>query len=442
MKIAVIGMGYVGLVTAISLAEAGNEIIAIEKNAIKLEKLKSGISPIYEPNIQQYLKKHKNNIQYVSNYKRLTQEVKVIFICVGTPENKDGTADTRNVYEAISEIINNNNLAKDIIIVIKSTVPIGTNKNIQKLIKNKTKTNRNIKIVSNPEFLSQGTAIEDAINPQRIVLGTDSKEAIKILKLVYKKNSRKYVITDSNTAELIKYACNSFLALKISYMNELANICELINGNIKDLEKGMRTDKRIGKYFLKSGVGYGGSCFPKDTKALDKFAKSRGYKIKTLEATILVNKNQRIKLIEKAKKYYKSFNNLNVAILGTSFKPNTDDIRESPAIDNINILIKEKSNIKVYDPVSLDKIREKYNDSIEYCNNIDEAITGADLCLIFTEWKEIKEYKLNNFVKYMHKAIVLDGRNCYEINKLPKKMIYEAIGKKVSIHSKYEDKLK
>ena len=430
MKIAVIGMGYVGLVTAISLAEAGNEIIAIEKNAIKLEKLKSGISPIYEPNIQQYLKKHKNNIQYISNYKRLTEEVKVIFICVGTPENKDGTADTRNVYEAISEIINNNNLAKDIIIVIKSTVPIGTNKNIQKLIKNKTKTNRNIKIVSNPEFLSQGTAIEDAINPQRIVLGTDSKEAIKILKLVYKKNNRKYVITDSNTAELIKYASNSFLALKISYMNELANICELIDGNIKDLEKGMGTDKRIGKYFLKSGVGYGGSCFPKDTKALVKLAEREGYEIKTLEAAILVNRNQRIKLIEKAKKYYKNFNNLNIAILGTSFKPNTDDIRESAAIDNINILLNEKANIKVYDPVSLEIIKEKYKDSIEYSNNIDEAVTGDDLCLIFTEWKEIKEYKLNNFVKYMKKAIVLDGRNCYEINRIPKKMIYEAIGNK------------
>ena len=351
MKVAVIGMGYVGLVTAISLAEVGNEIIAIEKNSIKLEKLKLGISPIYEPNIQEYLKKHKENIKFESNYEKLNEEVKVIFICVGTPENKDGTADTRSVYEAINEIINNNVLAKDIIIVIKSTVPIGTNKDIEKLIKNKT--NKNIKIVSNPEFLSQGTAIDDAINPQRIVLGTDSKEAIKILKLVYKKNNRKYVITDSNTAELIKYACNSFLALKISYMNELANICELINGNIKDLEKGMGTDKRIGKYFLKSGVGYGGSCFTKDTKALVKLAEREGYEIKTLEAAILVNKNQRIKLIEKAKKYYKNFNNLNIAILGTSFKPNTDDIRESAAIDNINILLNEKANIKVYDPVSL-----------------------------------------------------------------------------------------
>lgn len=335
------------------------------------------------------------------------------------------------MYEAINEIINNNVLAKDIIIVIKSTVPIGTNKDIEKLIKNKT--NKNIKIVSNPEFLSQGTAIDDAINPQRIVLGTDSKEAIKILKLVYKKSNRKYVITDSNTAELIKYACNSFLALKISYMNELANICELINGNIKDLEKGMGTDKRIGKYFLKSGVGYGGSCFPKDTKALVKLAEREGYEIKTLEAAILVNKNQRIKLIEKAKKYYKNFNNLNIAILGTSFKPNTDDIRESAAIDNINILLNEKANIKVYDPVSLEIIKEKYKDSIEYCNNIDEAVTGADLCLIFTEWKEIKEYKLNNFVKYMKKAIVLDGRNCYNFNKIPKKMIYEAMGNKIHI---------
>ena len=216
-------------------------------------------------------------------------------------------------------------------------------------------------------------------------------------------------------------------------MNELANICELIDGNIKDLEKGMGTDKRIGKYFLKSGVGYGGSCFTKDTKALVKLAEKEGCEIKTLEAAILVNKNQRIKLIEKAKKYYKNFNNLNIAILGTSFKPNTDDIRESATIDNINILLNEKANIKVYDPVSLEIIKEKYKDSIKYCNNIDEAVTGADLCLIFTEWKEIKEYNLNNFVKYMKKAIVLDGRNCYNFNKIPRKMIYEAMGNKTHI---------
>lgn len=428
MKIVVIGMGYVGLVTAISLAEAGNEIIAVEKNSVKLKKLKAGISPIYEPNIQEYLEKHKNNIHFVSNYKKIDEEVKAIFICVGTPENKDGTADTRYVYEAINEVINNNILANDIIIVIKSTVPIGTNINVEKLIKDKIKNNRKIKIVSNPEFLSQGTAVYDAINPQRIVLGTNSKEAIEILKLAYKKEEQKYVITDPNTAELIKYACNSFLALKISYMNELANVCELINGNIKDLEKGMGTDKRIGKYFLKSGVGYGGSCLPKDTKALHEFARSKGHEIKTLEATIVVNKNQRTKLIEKAKKYYKSFNNLNVAILGASFKPNTDDIRESATVDNINILMKEKCNIKIYDPVALDKIREKYKDSIVYCNNINETISGADLCLIFTEWSEIKEYEPNNFVKYMKKAIVLDGRNCYEIDKIPTKMIYETIG--------------
>ena len=211
-------------------------------------------------------------------------------------------------------------------------------------------------------------------------------------------------------------------------MNELANLCELIDGNIKDLEKGMGTDKRIGKYFLKSGVGYGGSCFPKDTKALVKLAEKENYEIKTLEAAILVIQSQRMKLIEKSKKYYKNFKNLNIAILGTSFKPNTDDIRESVAIDNINILLKEEAIIKVYDPISLDIIKGKYKGSIEYCNNIDEAVTGADLCLIFTEWKEIKEYKLNNFVKYMKNAIVLDGRNCYEINKIPEKMIYESIG--------------
>lgn len=429
MKVAVIGMGYVGLVTAISLAEVGNEIIAIEKNSIKLEKLKLGISPIYEPNIQEYLKKHKENIKFESNYEKLNEEVKVIFICVGTPENKDGTADTRSVYEAINEIINNNVLAKDIIIVIKSTVPIGTNKDIEKLIKNKT--NKNIKIVSNPEFLSQGTAIDDAINPQRIVLGTDSKEAIKILKLVYKKNNRKYVITDSNTAELIKYACNSFLALKISYMNELANICELINGNIKDLEKGMGTDKRIGKYFLKSGVGYGGSCFPKDTKALSWLASFNDYEIKTVKAAIEVNENQKLKLIKKARKYYESLEGLTVAVLGLTFKPNTDDLRESPSFTNIPILLDDGATVKAYDPIGENNFKKYYPNEITYCATIEDTLKDADLCLILTEWNEIKQLDLSVYEKLMKKPIVLDGRNCYNLDEVKKtNIVYDSIGRK------------
>ena len=288
-----------------------------------------------------------------------------------------------------------------------------------------------INVVSNPEFLSQGTAVQDEINPQRIIIGTDSKQAIKTIKDIYKHKDEKYVLTDSNTAELIKYASNSFLALKISYINEVSNLCEKFNANIEDVEKGMKMDKRIGKYFLNAGIGYGGSCFPKDTKALEFMAKSVNSEIQTITATIKVNEKQVTKMLDKARKYYSNFDGLNVAILGITYKPSTDDIRDSPAIINLNKLLEYKTAISVYNPIPIKKLKEIYKDRIKIVNNIAETLKNADICFIFTEWQQIKEMNLKLFEKNMRKPIILDGRNCFELNQIKDyRVIYESIGRK------------
>lgn len=427
MSIAVIGMGYVGLVTLISLAEAGNKVIGIEKDEGKLEKLKLGISPIYEPGIQQYMKKH--NFRFEKNYRDVSDEVDVIFICVGTPQNSDGSVNLNSLYESINEIIDT--IKKDTIVVIKSTVPVGTNKKIKNKLREALNTKVNVEVVSNPEFLSQGTAIYDALNPQRIVLGVESKQAINVMKSIYNKKDEMYIITDFNTSEIIKYACNSFLALKISYMNEIANICQLVDANIEDVEKGMETDCRIGKYFLKSGVGYGGSCLPKDTIALKYLANCNNYDLKTVASAIQVNDKQKNILVDKARKYYKDFKDINVSILGLTFKPDTDDVRESPAIGNIQTLLKEGANIKVYDPVGNKNMKKIYGKAITYCSSIEEAIYNSQICFIFTQWDCIKQVDLNIFNKLMKKPIIMDGRNCFRLNEISTGIIYESIGRRV-----------
>lgn len=313
--------------------------------------------------------------------------------------------------------------------MIKSTVPIGTNDKIEKYIVENLKHNINVEIVSNPEFLSQGTAVADTLNAYRIVLGVKSKKAEKIMKKIYEKFNQKYIITDRKSAEMIKYASNDFLALKISYINEIANLCEIVGANIEDVTLGMGTDKRIGEKFLNAGIGYGGSCFPKDTKALHWLAQINDYELKTVKATIEVNKMQRLKLIKKARKYYKSFEGLSIAILGITFKPNTDDLREAPALDNISILIEEGAKIKIFDPIGMDNLKKIYSNEIEYCNSIKNALQNTDLCFIFTEWKEIKEMDLKLFFEEMKKPIVIDGRNCFDLEKIPKEIIYESIGR-------------
>jgi len=316
------------------------------------------------------------------------------------------------------------------VVVVKSTVPIGTNDKIEKMLENNVKEGVKVSVVSNPEFLSQGTAVKDTLHAQRIVLGVPSKEAEKIMKEVYDGFGQPYVITDRASSEMIKYASNDFLALKISYINEISNLCEMVGANIEDVSKGMGMDTRIGNKFLQAGIGYGGSCFPKDTKALHWLANFYDYEIKTIKAAIEVNTNQKLKLMKKARKYYDSFEGLSIAILGLTFKPNTDDLREAPSLENIPIMLEDGANIKAYDPVGKKNFQKFYPNEITYCDSIEETLENASICFIFTEWDAIKNMDMNLFTQKMKMPIVIDGRNCFKLENIKDGMIYESIGRR------------
>ncbi len=429
MKIVVSGTGYVGLVTAVCLAEKGNNVVCYDVVKEKIDTLNQGKSPIYEHGLEELMEKNKGKIIYTLDKKLAYKDADVIFIGVGTPERIDGSANLDFVYAVADDIVENIN--KDCLVVIKSTVPIGTNYKVEKYIQEKLNGKYKMEIASNPEFLAQGTAVRDTLEAQRIVIGTHSKWAENILKNIYKNFEKSVLIsTDINSAEMIKYASNDFLALKISYINEIANLCEILGANIQDVTKGMGLDSRIGNKFLNAGIGYGGSCFPKDTKALHWLAKVNDCELKTIKAAIDVNQNQKVKLIEKSQNYYETVKGLNVAVLGLAFKPETDDLREAPSLINVEYLKSNGANIKAWDPVAENNFKKKFPD-ITYCNTIDETIKDTDICFIFTEWKEIKEYNIANFIKYMKKPIILDGRNCYPIDKIEnEKLIYESIGRK------------
>ena len=430
MNIVVSGTGYVGLITAVCLAELGNKVTCVDINQEKINMLKSGKAPILENGLEELMKKNKEKLIYTSNSKLAYKNADIIFIGVGTPEKKDGSANLKYVYEVSNDIAEN--IEKDTIVVIKSTVPIGTNKKIENIINKNARNNVKVEVVSNPEFLSQGTAIKDTLYAKRIVIGVNSKKAEKVMKELYKDTNIPIIITNRESAEMIKYASNNFLALKLSYINEIANLCEKVGANIDDVTKGMGFDERIGNQFIKAGIGYGGSCFPKDTKALNWCANFYDYDLKTIKAAIEVNLNQKIKLIKKARKYYESFENCNVAILGLTFKPNTDDLREAPSLDNIQILLEDGANIKVFDPVG-EKVYKNINfEKITYCNSIEDTLNGTDICFIFTEWNCIKNMNIQLFERNMKKPIILDGRNCFDIEKIKQyKVIYESIGREI-----------
>ena len=428
MKIVVAGTGYVGLVTAVCLAEKGHNVTCVDVIEEKIQMLKEGKSPIFEPGLEELMEKNKERLEYTTDAKNAYKDADVIFIGVGTPEKKDGSANLKYVYTVAEEIADS--IRKNCVVVVKSTVPIGTNDKIEKLLRKRVKEGIEVSVVSNPEFLSQGTAVKDTLHAQRIVLGVQNKHAAKVMKEVYDAFGIEYVITDRHSAEMIKYASNDFLALKISYINEISNICELVGANIEDVAKGMGLDSRIGNKFLKAGIGYGGSCFPKDTKALHWLASFYDYELQTVKAAIEVNKNQKMKLIKKSRKYYESFDNLTIAVLGLTFKANTDDLREAPSLDNIPIFLEDGAKVKAYDPVGEQNYKKFYPTEIEYCKNVEETLKDADICFIFTEWDEIKNIDLNLFKKLMKNPIVLDGRNCFELEDIPEGVIYDSIGRK------------
>ena len=386
----------------------------------------AGKSPIYETDLEKYMALAKSNLIYTCDYAEAYRNADVIFIAVGTPESSDGSANTDFVYNVARQVAET--IAKDCVIVVKSTVPIGTNDKIEAFIKSNLKHNVRIEVASNPEFLAQGTAVRDTLHASRIVLGVESKEAEEILREVYAGfQDVPILVTNRRSAEMIKYASNDFLALKVSYINEIANLCDILGANIDDVAKGMSYDPRIGDKFLKAGIGYGGSCFPKDARALIHTAEEHGYDLKTVKASIEVNMRQKTILLEKARKFYSSFKDITVAVLGLTFKPGTDDLREAPSIDNIKKLLEEGAHIQAWDPVGMENFKKMFPTEISYCSSIEEALSNADICFVFTDWPQIKVIGKNKFKTLMKVPLIFDGRNC--LNDITDPACYMSIGR-------------
>ena len=420
LKIAVAGTGYVGLVAGVCFAERGHNVICVDIDEDKVNVMKSGKSPIYEEGLEELMIKNYNagRLDYTTDYKSAYRDADAIFIGVGTPEQDDGSANLSYVATVSRQIAEN--VEKDCLVVVKSTVPVGINDKVEQFIKDSLTHNVKIEVASNPEFLSQGHAVRDTLNAKRIVIGTENNEAEQKLKEIYKPFNLPIVSVSRRSAEMIKYASNDFLALKISYINEIANLCELVGANIEDVAKGMGYDTRIGNSFLHAGIGYGGSCFQKDTKALKYIAQQNGYTLKTVEAAVDVNENQKTKLYRKASDRLITFNGLKIAILGITFKPETDDLREAPAIKNIDLLLKNGADIHLYDPVGMDNARKVYKNKVHYTENPEEALEDANVCFIFTEWDEIKRIKPQTYKNLMKTPLIYDGRNIYDLDEMKK----------------------
>ncbi|UTE77360.1 UDP-glucose/GDP-mannose dehydrogenase family protein [Rossellomorea sp. KS-H15a] len=411
MKILVVGTGYVGLVTGVCLSDIGHEVTCFDISSEKIDLLKSGRSPIYEPGLEQLMEKNvkANKLFFTSNVQEAYQSVDCIFIAVGTPETRDGSADLTYVEEVALTIAES--IKQDTIVVIKSTVPVGTNDYIERLINERTGEGIKVHLVSNPEFLREGSAIKDTFEGSRIVIGSNSQEAGDFIEEIYSPLSIPIVRTDIRSAEMIKYASNAFLATKISFINEVANLCEKTGANVEEVAVGMGFDKRIGNQFLKAGIGFGGSCFPKDTKALISLANEYDSSSYILDAVLKVNDIQKKRLVEKVKDYFIDIQGKKAAILGLAFKPNTNDIREAPSLELIDELLSLGTEVHVYDPIALENVKEIYGDRVYFHHSIDEAIENADMALLVTEWREVKGFPLKKYKELMKRPVVFDGRN-------------------------------
>ena len=420
MKIAVAGTGYVGLVAGVCFAEVGHNVMCVDVDQNKVDMMKKGISPIYEADLEELMQKNyaAGRLDYTTDYASAYRDVDAIFIGVGTPEQPDGSANLSYIATVARQIAES--AQRDCLVVVKSTVPVGTNDKVEQFIHDFLNKDIKIEVASNPEFLAQGTAVHDTLKASRIVIGTKSPEAEAILKEIYAPFNLPIVSVSRRSAEMIKYASNDFLALKLSYMNDIANLCELVGADIKDVALGMSYDPRIGSKFLGAGVGYGGSCFPKDTKALKYIAKQHGYTLRTVEAAVAVNTEQKIKLFKKACDRLITFNHLKIAVLGLTFKPGTDDLREAPSLDNIPLLLEAGGDVFAYDPVGADNFKQRFPEgktakgSITYVNNPTDALKDANVCFIFTEWGDIKAVLPEDYKKLMRTPLVYDGRNIYE----------------------------
>ncbi len=428
MKITVVGTGYVGLVTAVCLAHWGHTVTCVESNPQKLSLLKSGQSPIFEKDVEKFMWLYADRLVYTDSCREACVDAQVVFICVGTPEREDGYANLKHVFKAAEQVADN--VSSDCVCVVKSTVPIGTNRKLERLFSSKVRNGCTVEVASNPEFLSQGTAVYDFLFGPRVVIGVASTRSEEVLKNVYANYTGPIIVTDRQTAEMIKYASNNFLALKISYINEIANLCERVGADVETVSLGMGMDSRIGKQFLRAGIGYGGSCFPKDTKALHWLAKYHDYEIKTVKAAIEVNENQKMLLFKKAHRYYQNLEGLTVAVLGVTFKPDTDDLRDAPSLQNIALLLEAGAHVRVWDPSGYESLKTLFPHSLDCCDTIPEAISNAELCMIMTEWKQIREFAPAEYAKHMKAPVVIDGRNCYSPESVKNAgIVYDSIGR-------------
>lgn len=434
MKIAVVGTGYVGLVTGTCFAETGNTVVCIDIDQEKVDKLKSGRITIYEPGLEQLFERNikQNRLMFTSNLAKGIEEADVIFLALPTPPGEDGSADLKYILKVADDL---GPLLKDYTVVVdKSTVPVGTADKVRSRIAAKAKVE--FDVVSNPEFLREGVAVEDFMKPERVVIGTSSQRARKLMETLYSPYVRQgnpLVFMDERSAELTKYAANSFLATKISFMNEVANLCELLGADVDAVRKGIGTDSRIGKRFLFPGIGYGGSCFPKDVQALAKSAKDSKYDFKILQAVMDVNTYQKTKLMTRVKEYFKgNLKGKTIAIWGLAFKPHTDDIREAPALYNIEELLKEGAIIRAHDPEAMDNVRKIFGDKIAYFENPYEAAQDADAIFIATEWPEFRTPDFEKLSSIVKSKVIFDGRNVYELNIMKEQGYhYFSIGREV-----------
>jgi UDPglucose 6-dehydrogenase len=416
MKIAVVGSGYVGLVVGVCLAENGNTVVCVDKDESKIATLEAGRMPIYEPGLEEMMRRnhHEERLTFTTDLSAAVRASEIVFIAVGTPQGEDGSADLQHVLSVARDV--GRAMNKYTVIVDKSTVPVGTARTVRETIARET--TQVFSVVSNPEFLKQGAAIEDFMKPDRVVIGIEEKDeraavAMKELYGPFTRTGAPIMVMSTASAELCKYAANSMLATKISFMNEIANVCELVGADVDQVRKAMGADVRIGKSFLFPGVGYGGSCFPKDVKALLKSSADQGYDFKILDAVESVNTAQKERLVTKMAEHFKDLNGRTIALWGLAFKPRTDDMREAPAISIIERLLAAGAGVRAYDPEASATARRIFDSRIALCERSYDALTGADALAIVTEWNEFREPDFNKMRALMRTPVVFDGRNIY-----------------------------
>jgi UDPglucose 6-dehydrogenase len=420
MKIAVIGTGYVGLVTGTCFAETGNTVTCVDIDQAKVASLNAGKITIYEPGLEQLFERNikQERLFFTTNLEEGIKDAKIIFLALPTPPGEDGSADLKYILKVADDL--GPILKQYTVIVDKSTVPVGTADKVRERIAKNAKVE--FDVVSNPEFLREGVAVEDFMKPDRVVIGTTSDKARKVMEQLYApfvRQGNPIIFMDERSAELTKYAANAFLATKITFMNEIANLCELLGANVDAVRKGVGTDSRIGKRFLFPGIGYGGSCFPKDVQALAKSASDTQYDFKILKSVMDVNASQKTVLFNKMKQFFGgSLRGKKIGVWGLSFKPHTDDIREAPALENINLLLQEGATIVAHDPEAMDNVRKIFGDKITFAKNPYEAIHAADALFIATEWPEFRTPDFDKVAELIKNKVIFDGRNLYELSQM------------------------